>query len=388
MKTPRAPGGSPVVPAIFFALAFSGCKACEDDTPDVPCDAATPLHVADCGMPDVPDAIVSVDRYSAEDVDLDVDVSIDAGMDAREGSLPDHPTHELPSIGEVGMPEDRVASDGDVDGAGLDAPADVRGDARDLDARDAVVDVDAARGDVRSDVAADNACVDPANQALQFSGAQYVTVADAASLHLGDMTVEAWVQLSSTLGGANGFYTVVAKPYGTGFFDSFALWFSGGWLYGGVNLVSFSDGAYYHWDGEPGHWHHLAFTYNHVDGHEVLYVDGTVVATATASGVPAYDATPLRIGDDINYGGSDGWLYGKIDEVRIWSVVRSAAEIQQDLSECTAGAAAGLAGYWPLNDGAGQTATDVSGNGNHGQLGATAGVDVNDPAWAASDAPF
>ena len=40
-----------------------------------------------------------------------------------------------------------------------------------------------------------------------------------------------------------------------------------------------------------------------------------------------------------------------------------------------------LGGWWPMNEGRGQTIYDWSGNGNHGQLGSTAGVDANDPSW-------
>ncbi len=40
-----------------------------------------------------------------------------------------------------------------------------------------------------------------------------------------------------------------------------------------------------------------------------------------------------------------------------------------------------LAGWWPMNEGQGQTIYDWSGNGNHGTLGSTSGVDDNDPTW-------
>jgi hypothetical protein len=40
-----------------------------------------------------------------------------------------------------------------------------------------------------------------------------------------------------------------------------------------------------------------------------------------------------------------------------------------------------LSGWWPMNEGRGQTVYDWSGNGNNGQLGSTAGVDDNDPTW-------
>jgi hypothetical protein len=40
-----------------------------------------------------------------------------------------------------------------------------------------------------------------------------------------------------------------------------------------------------------------------------------------------------------------------------------------------------LAGWWPMNEGSGQTIHDYSGNGNNGTLGAGAGADDNDPTW-------
>jgi Concanavalin A-like lectin/glucanases superfamily len=40
-----------------------------------------------------------------------------------------------------------------------------------------------------------------------------------------------------------------------------------------------------------------------------------------------------------------------------------------------------IRGWWPMNEGRGQTVYDWSGNRNHGTLGSTAGVDANDPTW-------
>jgi hypothetical protein len=40
-----------------------------------------------------------------------------------------------------------------------------------------------------------------------------------------------------------------------------------------------------------------------------------------------------------------------------------------------------LAGWWPMNEGQGQTVHDWSGNGNDGMLGSTPDVDENDPTW-------
>lgn len=51
------------------------------------------------------------------------------------------------------------------------------------------------------------------------------------------------------------------------------------------------------------------------------------------------------------------------------------------LAPVSASAASPLAGWWPMNERSGQKIYDWSGNGNHGRLGSTTGVDDNDPTW-------
>jgi len=48
----------------------------------------------------------------------------------------------------------------------------------------------------------------------------------------------------------------------------------------------------------------------------------------------------------------------------------------------------GAIAYYRFDEGAGQILHDYSGNGNHGTLGSTAGVDTNDPAWNAQGLVF
>jgi len=64
-------------------------------------------------------------------------------------------------------------------------------------------------------------------------------------------------------------------------------------------------------------------------------------------------------------------------------VTFAAAVVAAFLLPSTASAAVDfpLKGWWPLNDGKGQTVRDWSGNGNNGYLGSTTGVDSNDPSW-------
>ena len=59
-----------------------------------------------------------------------------------------------------------------------------------------------------------------------------------------------------------------------------------------------------------------------------LYVNGTPVATAARTGSLATSANPLQIGGDSIYG---QYFVGRIDEMRVYNVARSATEIQADM---------------------------------------------------------
>jgi chitodextrinase len=74
-------------------------------------------------------------------------------------------------------------------------------------------------------------------------------------------------------------------------------------------------------------WTHLAATY---DGTTIrLYVNGTQVASAAQTGAIATSTNPLQIGGDSLYG---QFFQGTIDEVRIYNVALTAAQIQTDMN--------------------------------------------------------
>ena len=74
-------------------------------------------------------------------------------------------------------------------------------------------------------------------------------------------------------------------------------------------------------------WTHLAMTY---DGTTVrLYVNGTQVASTAKTGTIATSTNPLQIGGDSIYG---QYFSGLIDEVRIYNVALTAAQIQSDMT--------------------------------------------------------
>jgi len=85
-------------------------------------------------------------------------------------------------------------------------------------------------------------------------------------------------------------------------------------------------------------WHHIATTFDGTN--YILYMNGEVVDsnTVTAGDTPA--ATPVR------YIGTD--FIGKIDEVRMWSVARTQAEIQANMNNTLADNEPGMVAYYPM----------------------------------------
>jgi hypothetical protein len=74
-------------------------------------------------------------------------------------------------------------------------------------------------------------------------------------------------------------------------------------------------------------WSHLAATY---DGVTVrLYVNGVQAGSKAQTGAISTSANPLQIGGDALYG---QYFSGRIDEVRVYRVALSQAEIQADMA--------------------------------------------------------
>ena len=115
---------------------------------------------------------------------------------------------------------------------------------------------------------------------------------------------------------------------------------------------------------------HLASRAYTVDASgQKLYLDGQLVASNTSTTTLGYDSHPLVIGADYN---NEVWglpWNGKIKDVRLWSVARSAADVQSDMTTAVKGTEAGLSGAWLLNDGQGGTIADKTAHANSGVLG-------------------
>ena len=116
-------------------------------------------------------------------------------------------------------------------------------------------------------------------------------------------------------------------------------------------------------------WHHAAATYN--GSTWFLYLDGTQVGTAAQAGPPASAASIVTtIGTSMNNANAPiGAFAGTIDEVRIWNVARSQAQIQAAMNTEIPGATAGLVARFGMNESSGTNVPDTSGSAIAGTAG-------------------
>ena len=124
-------------------------------------------------------------------------------------------------------------------------------------------------------------------------------------------------------------------------------------------------------------WHHLAATFDR-DGQLSMYEDGVLISSVDMSTIGDIDnGAPFRIGADIN----EEYDYtGAIEEVRLWKGVIPASNIndwQCSNLDDTHPSYNDLIGYWPLNEGSGTIANDLSALDNNGT--------ITNPTWSALD---
>ena len=205
--------------------------------------------------------------------------------------------------------------------------------------------------------------VNNTGQVLKFNGlTDYVTLPSSASLtsFTNQITVEAWVRMDLDSAGIvlssgnENEYSLVVHANGKL----------------GVTMVMVNPQVNAEFIGKGsvpvGVWTHVAFTY---DGStESILINGVVDTSFSATGnVSTSQYTEnLTIGaySWSNFTLHNTFLNGALDDVRVWNVARSAAQISASMNAELSGSETGLVGYWKFNS----NAADSSANGNHGTI--------------------
>lgn len=205
---------------------------------------------------------------------------------------------------------------------------------------------------------------------LELDSEQYLTASDSGSLSVqGDLTLEAYVKFE-TVNTAN---TIISKKNNTGASDDFESYSMIATKAGANTIVEFRGstgnttpvstnldwltGSY----PNTGQWYHIAVTRNKAGGEVKLYVDGTLKDTNTGFTTSnLFNSTgQLHIGA-YKVPGQTDFFDGLVDEVRIWSAVRTGTEINDNKNTELTGSESGLNAYWKLNN----ALTDSTANAN------------------------
>ncbi|MBL1280545.1 MAG: T9SS type A sorting domain-containing protein [Fluviicola sp.] len=111
-------------------------------------------------------------------------------------------------------------------------------------------------------------------------------------------------------------------------------------------------------------WNHIAVMFN--NGAVILYVNSVAVNTSTApfTWMPS-NVDHFHIGEDNPTGAASDYFKGQMDEIRFWSVARSAAEIANNKDNCLTGTELGLEAYYDFEAQGNLTAIqDITANNN------------------------
>ncbi|OQP54501.1 hypothetical protein A4H97_21225 [Niastella yeongjuensis] len=217
------------------------------------------------------------------------------------------------------------------------------------------------------------------NHAVVFDGPNdYVDCTNNTLLHANTIrTMECWVKFSSVTGSQE----ILSKSISNY----------------GIELLLFGGNlAAYYMNGSgaasyitypilnnivAGRWYHIATSWDNVKENIKLYVNGISVGTlfhvgnVTATGV-SNAAGSFKIGQWSD-AGENRELFGTVDEVRIWNVTRTAAQIKQNMYS-VAPNATGLVAYYKADQGAGSKLTNSTANAN------LDGTLTNSPGWTTS----
>ncbi|HWB91706.1 MAG TPA: LamG domain-containing protein, partial [Puia sp.] len=202
------------------------------------------------------------------------------------------------------------------------------------------------------------------NYALSFSpgNSNYLDCGSNALLDATNIkTMECWVKFSSLSTDQE----IMSRSIGSSGIEML--------IYGGnLSFYCMKDASNGAWISYPasnlttGVWYHVAVSWDgSTSGSMALYVNGVNVGTLGGSlsgGVSNPGAgTSFKIGN-WSQSGNPRLLNGVVDEARVWSVARTAAQIKAGMYGTVATNTAGLIAYYKMNEGAGATAYNSTAN--------------------------
>jgi hypothetical protein len=196
----------------------------------------------------------------------------------------------------------------------------------------------------------------------------YVEVADAASLNTyattNEITLEYWLYPRSLSVVQNQNVMVKRDGSNVGGFNHEILANASG-ITASVYFSNTSSWSSVVVPLTANQWVHVAMTYSDATGLRV-YENGVPVDSLSATGTLNSATVPMRFG--ANSANGSNYTDAIIDEVRLWSVARTEAQIVDGMNRVLEGDELGLDGYWRMDEGFGTVAYDQTANANDGTL--------------------
>lgn len=202
---------------------------------------------------------------------------------------------------------------------------------------------------------------------LEASLAQSLSITDidqtGLDLAASDLTFEMWVNVESISFESK--YGLISKGNCDRGHDSYRFFYGPNFGPERIWFTVVTDGvssvhAAVSYDLGTGTWHHVVVTYSDASDEVRFYVDGSQVGPAQS-----FTVSISATGEDFIIGaehprcGTNNFD-GLIDDVRVWTHVRTGVEIADSYRGELTGNEEGLVGYWKLND----DLTDATSNAN------------------------
>jgi gliding motility-associated-like protein len=199
---------------------------------------------------------------------------------------------------------------------------------------------------------------------LDFDGSNdIITIPNSATYDYttsSAFTIEAWVKINSSASSIN---TIVGKKAPGGGTSGYAFYINSWGTSDRKVVFEATGGTFISTTSIPNNtWTHVAVSVAS-GGAATIYINGVASGTGTVT-IPSNS-------NSINVGafGNNGYFYfnGSMDEVRIWNVAKSAAELNNNKNLDVTGSP-NLALYYKFNEGTAALVNDKSTNANNGTL--------------------
>jgi hypothetical protein len=183
-----------------------------------------------------------------------------------------------------------------------------------------------------------------ASNGLDFDGNNdYVATGTIFPVATGDWTIETWIRPSSIDANYHGILgsgdvSVASRGPSLYIYNNDVHWDSN---YGGTRYDMLTTGDFF----SSGEWTHLAWVKS--GNTYTLYRNGIVFTTGSAPTTVNPGAITYKQGTVDSY----NFFNGSLDDLRIWNVVRTQAEIQTNMNSELLGTETGLKAYYTFNQG-------------------------------------